>query len=470
MNRNKRIVALLLSCTMMISTLVFTACGSKDKSAGETASGISQAVETNNDAANDSLKDTGKGKTLDISWFEGGSGREYIDYAIQKYQERYPDLVIKTDIGPKNAETLRPRFVAGDPPDIIMANYSQLDYFALISDNQLAPIDDVLASPAPGDESKKLEDIFVPGILDRGVSNGNRYILPGFVHYYGLWYDGSTFDKNGWSVPNNYDEWVKTSQQILDSGKMSPFTYQGMYPTYLLRTMFFPLVASYGGTQAIENIDKLVTGAWQSDAVINAAKDIKAYTDKYLMKGTLALNHTQAQMEFINSRAAMITCGTYLENEMKGNWPDDFNLKFMFAPTGKESNNEKYTWATCDFMSVPAKAKNPEMAKEFLKLMYTEEIRRVGAEKAGGVYPVLGGATGFEDILPASVVYTNKMISQDNVNVIFGKYEIWYKTIYKQACDSLSALVTGKYTPEQFAKEVEAEAERVRKDDSIAKY
>jgi hypothetical protein len=62
------------------------------------------------------------------------------------------------------------------------------------------------------------------------------------------------------------------------------------------------------------------------------------------------------------------------------------------------------------------------------------------------------------------------MISQDNVNVIFGKYEIWYKTLYKQASDSLSALVIGKYTPEQFAKEVEAEAERVRKDDSIVKY
>jgi hypothetical protein len=30
--------------------------------------------------------------------------------------------------------------------------------------------------------------------------------------------------------------------------------------------------------------------------------------------------------------------------------------------------------------------------------------------------------------------------------------------------------VTGKYTPEQFAKEVEAEAERVRNDDSIMKY
>jgi N-acetylglucosamine transport system substrate-binding protein len=188
------------------------------------------------------------------------------------------------------------------------------------------------------------------------------------------------------------------------------------------------------------------------------------------MDGTIALNHTQAQMEFINGRAAMIPCGTYLENEMKGNWPDNFELKYMFTPVGHENGGKKYTWATCDFISIPAKAQNPEMAKEFLKILYTEEVRTVGAEKSGGVNPIIGGAEGFDDLLPASVVYTNSMLSQDGVNVIFGKYEIWYKTLYKKAQDSLTALVTGKYTPEQFAKEVEAEAERVRNDDSIMKY
>ncbi|HHX24766.1 MAG TPA: extracellular solute-binding protein, partial [Thermoanaerobacterales bacterium] len=400
----------------------------------------------------------------------GGSGRDYVDFAIEKFKEKYPDVKIITDIGPKNAETLRPRFVAGNPPDVIMANYSELDYFALIADDQLAPIDEVLASPVPGNESKTLEDLFVPGILDRGESNGKRYILPGFVHYYGFWYDKALFDENGWSAPNNYDELMSVSQQIQEAGEVSPFTYQGLYPSYLLRTMFFPLVASHGGTQAIDDIDNLVPGAWQSEAVINAARDIQEFTAKYLMDGTIALNHTQAQMEFINRRAAMIPCGTYLENEMKGNWPDDFELKYMFTPVRDDNGGSKYTWATCDFVSIPSKAKNPEMAKEFLKILYTDDVRAIGAEKAGGVNPIVGGADGFEELLPASVVYTNDMLSSDDAVVIFGKYEIWYKTIYKKAQDSLTALVTGKYTPEEFAEEVEKEAERVRNDDSIKKY
>ena len=455
MNYSKRIVDLLL-CIMMIAMLGLTSCSSNNP-----------AVNSQNGSGGQ----TGKKKVLEISWFEGGNGKEYIEYAIKKFQEAHPDLEIKADISPNNAETLRPKFVAGNPPDVIMANYSNLDYFALIADGQLAPIDDVLASPVPDDKSKTLEEIFIPGILDRGESNGKRYILPGFVHYYGLWYDKTLFDKKGWNVPENYDEWVNVSEQIKKSAEMSPFTYQGLYPSYLLRTLFFPMVASYGGTAAIDNIDNLVPGAWQSDAVINAAKDIRAYTDKYLMDGTTALNHTQAQMEFINHRAAMISCGTYLENEMKGNWPDDFDLKFIFAPVRNNGNsNKKYSWATTDFISIPSKAKNPEMAKEFLKFLYTRDVRTAAAEKVGGVYPIIGGADGFEGVLPASVVYANSMISKDNVNVIFGKYEIWYKTLYKKAQDSLTGLVTGKYTPEQFAKEVEAEAERVRKDDSIVKH
>lgn len=469
MNYSKRIVVSLL-CIAMILTIGLTACSSNVAGGNSVNNSQNDSVNQPDKANTDTSNNASEVKTLDISWFEGGSGRDYVDFAIAKFQEKYPDVVIKTDIGPKNAETLRPRFVAGNPPDVIMANYSSLDYFALIADGQLAPIDDVLASPAPGDETKKLEDLFVPGILDRGVSNGKRYILPGFVHYYGFWYDKALFDANGWKVPESYDELVSTSQKILESSEISPFTYQGLYPSYLLRTMFFPLVASYGGTEAIDDIDNLVPGAWQSDAVINAARDIQEYTDKYLMDGTIALNHTQAQMEFINGRAAMIPCGTYLENEMKGNWPDNFELKYMFTPVGHENGGKKYTWATCDFISIPAKAQNPEMAKEFLKILYTEEVRTVGAEKSGGVNPIIGGAEGFDDLLPASVVYTNSMLSQDGVNVIFGKYEIWYKTLYKKAQDSLTALVTGKYTSEQFAKEVEAEAERVRNDDSIMKY
>lgn len=469
MNCNKKIVALLL-CTMMIVMSGLTACSNNDSgnnSAGNPQKDSENQVdETNNDTSND----TGKGETFEISWFEGGSGKEHIEYALEKIQELYPDLKIETDIGPKNAETLRPRFVAGNPPDVMMANYGELDYFALIADDQLAPIDDVLSSPAPNDESKTLEDIIVPGILDRGESNGKRYILPGFVYYYGLWYDKTLFDANNWDIPENYDEWLGTSQQIQESGEMSPFTYQGLYPGYLIRTMLFPLAVSYGGIEVIDDINNLVAGAWQSDAMINAARDIQEYTNKYLLKGTTALNHTQAQMEFINHRVAMIPCGTYLENEMKGNWPDDFDLKFMFAPAGHEDNNKKYTWATCDFISIPTKAQNPEMGKEFMKILYTDDVMAIGAEKAGGVYPIIGGTDGLEESLPASVVYTNDMLSQDDVYVIFGKYELWYKTLIKKAEDSFTGLVTGKYTPEQFAEIVEAEAERVRNDDSITKY
>ena len=465
---SKRVVSLLL-CILLVVTLGLTGC--QPANTGENtqaATANTKPVETS--SGSQAEVETGKGKTLEISWFEGGTGREYIESAIDKYQTMYPDLEIKAEINPKNHEQLRPRFVAGDPPDVFYANSSFLDYFALIADDQLLPLDDILDSPSPDDESVTLREIFIPGMLDRCSTDNAVYALPGFVHYYGLWYDQNTFDRNGWNIPENYAEWVDVSEQIKQSGNMSPFVYQGMYPYYLLRAILFSSACQYGGTEVIKNIDNLVPGAWKDEAILNAARDIKDYCDKYLLNGTLALNHTQAQMELINGSAAMITCGTFLENEMAGNWPDDFDLKYMFPPVNIAGNEEKYIWASSDFRAVPRDAKNPEMGKEFLKIMYSKDMRRVCAETSGSVYPVIGGAEGFEDLLPASVVYANSMLGQDNVSAIFGNYEKWYKTIYKQAQDSLTALISGKYTVEEFAESIEKEAERVRQDDSIIKY
>ncbi len=470
MNLRKKLVGSLL-CMVLATSLGLSACGTKPANGGinTTTPAVSSPSNSETQPGSEPAKDTGKGKTLEISWFEGGTGREYIESAIDLYQSMYPDLKIVADIGPKNHEQLRPRFVAGNPPDVVFGNASFLDYFALIADDQLMSVNDLLESPAPDDESKKLKDIFVPGTLDRGSKDGQTYVLPGFVHYYGLWYDENTFSNNGWNVPDNYEEWLEVSEQIKQSGKMSPFIYQGMYPYYLLRTVFFPSVVQYGGKEAFDKIDGLEPGAWKQEAVLNAARDIKAYCDKYLLDGTLALNHTQAQMELINGRAAMITCGTFLESEMEGNWPDNFKLKYMFPPVNKAGKNDKYIWASSEFRAVSKNAQNPEMAKEFLKNMYRSDMRKIAA-KAGGVYPIVGGVKGFEDVLPDSVVYANSIIGKEGAQVIFGGYEKWYKTLYKKAQDSLTALISGKYTVEQFADEIEKEAERIRQDSTIVKY
>ena len=229
MNYRKRIVSLLL-CLVLVLSIGLTACTTNN--AGDNLA--NEPDKTNNDTSNKS----NEVETLEISWFEGGSGRDYVDFAIEKFKEKYPDVKIITDIGPKNAETLRPRFVAGNPPDVIMANYSELDYFALIADDQLAPIDEVLASPVPGNESKTLEDLFVPEYLTEVKATGKDISYLVLFTITVLVWQGS-FDENGWSAPNNYDELMSVSQQI-QAGEVSPLHIKDyILPTYLEQCFSF---------------------------------------------------------------------------------------------------------------------------------------------------------------------------------------------------------------------------------------
>lgn len=250
---------------------------------------------------------------------------------------------------------------------------------------------------------------------------------------------------------------------------MAPFTFQGLYPSYPMQMIFYPMVVENGGIEALNNIANLEPGAWKQEAVIEALRDFKDYCNKYLMKGTLALSHTEAQMEFINHRAAMIPCGTYLENEMKGYWPDNFELSYVPSLVNKYTNNKYVVWSTSP-RAVPKNAKNIPMAMEFMKLMYRDDVRILAGEVANGVYPIYNSSEGFEDKLPPSIVKANKMVEQDNVIVISYEFERWYKPLYKKAQDSFAALIVGDYTVEKFVEEVETEAERIRQDDSIVKY
>lgn len=408
-------------------------------------------------------------KALNISWFEGGYGRDYLDYAVELFKKDHPDTEVVMDVSPKNHEQLRVRMISGNAPDIFLANESFMDYFALINDDQLIPLNDLLATEAPGGEGT-FGDMFLPGILDAGKKNGNYYLAPIFNMFHGLWYSKSEFDRQRWQAPRDYNELLAVSRSIEKSGDMAAFTYQGIYPQYPLRTFFLPSVGVYGGMEALKDLNNLEPGAWKSEAVLKAARDFRDYFRDYGMDGTLALNHTQAQMEFINGRAAMIPCGTWLDNEMKGNWPDGFDLRYLLPPMKRSSDDENYVVMQVMFMAIPSQATNPEAAGDFMKLMYSKELRAYLAEHSGAVMPIRNSTEGIEDKLSPVLVDASRQLNAEDLNTYFASWRLWYKPLFKKVLDSMTEMVVEKITPEEFCEEVEKEAERIRNAPDIVKY
>jgi len=69
--------------------------------------------------------------------------------------------------------------------------------------------------------------------------------------------------------------------------------------------------------------------------------------------------------------------------------------------------------------SIPKAAKNPELAKEFLRFLYTEESVKLFAEKANGIY-ALKNATEWSQGIVTDGVYNMNQVYDDATSMVFG--------------------------------------------------
>lgn len=60
-----------------------------------------------------------EGSTVDAVIFNGGYGIDYVEFAANLMQKNHPSLTIKVSPSTQIAQELQPRFLGGNPPDLI---------------------------------------------------------------------------------------------------------------------------------------------------------------------------------------------------------------------------------------------------------------------------------------------------------------------------------------------------------------
>lgn len=89
---------------------------------------------------------------------------------------------------------------------------------------------------------------------------------------------------------------------------------------------------------------------------------------EYLHPGTVSFDHTQSQMELIQGKAAMVSVGAWVANEMKEVTPADFKWGFMPFPANDNQKQSQVITTTSYFNGWIWKEKpeiNKKWAKEF---------------------------------------------------------------------------------------------------------
>src|SRR3977135_3331760 len=126
---------------------------------------------------------------LDVVIFKGGFGDEYAINAEKLDQANFPEPNINPEAIRRLQEQLQPRFVGGNPPDgIDNSGAGNLDNAALIADEQLAALSDLMSAQSFDPPGKTFQDTLLPGSQETGVFDGKQFGLNLVYGVYGIWY------------------------------------------------------------------------------------------------------------------------------------------------------------------------------------------------------------------------------------------------------------------------------------------
>lgn len=291
-----------------------------------------------------------------------------------------------------------------------------------------------------------ISDPILPSMMYGGDQEeyvGNYYALPIGSNPHSLVINKTCMDdlfgEGNWEVPRTSDELIELCEDIKalnakveiagEEQDVYAFIYAGNALEYW-RYMWYPWVAQYDGVEAYnEARDSKIDGEYNKDArftdgkleAMKALETIVKRANGYCHPDSMSNNHTTVQKYFMQGRAAMMCCGDWMENETDTEYsPDLMMVKAPIlsaygtklgltdeqlsaavkavdeggsAPSGvseaafesvKEARKIVFTLANTQIAVIPVTSVNKDIAKDFMRFLYSKEGFDIYAKETGG--------------------------------------------------------------------------------------
>lgn len=311
--------------------------------------------------------------TIDAVIFKGGYGIDYATFAGDLVKKNHPGITIKVSPSTNIAQELQPRFVGGNPPDVIDNSGANLIGLNTIL-SQLEDLSSVVE--AKNLEGTVIKDTLYPGVLVPGTLDGKLAAINYVLTVFSLWYSASLFEQNGWTVPKTWDEALALGAKAKAQGKYL-FCWGKEAATYYL-TMAIESAIKEGGDEVRLALDNLKENCWSHPAIQGVLTALeKIVKAGYIKPGGSGTQFTAAQAQWSNAQDAILyPSGSWIENEMKDQTKADF--KMTGAPTPTVTSGSKFPFdalhsAAAEAYIVPSKAKNVAGGKEFIRTMLSKD-------------------------------------------------------------------------------------------------
>ncbi|MFV0254070.1 MAG: N-acetylglucosamine/diacetylchitobiose ABC transporter substrate-binding protein [Beutenbergiaceae bacterium] len=314
-----------------------------------------------------------EGATVETVIFNGGYGVDYVEFAANLFNEIYSG---EATVEPTTEITaaLQPRFVAGDPPDLVDNSGAKSIGFNAILE-QLEDLNDVI--DAQNLEGETIRDTLIsPNVLDSGVYGGKLAAINYVLTVYAIWYSKTLFDANGWTPPTTWEEAKALGAAAAEQGKYL-FGWGKEASTYY-HTMVIDSAIKQGGDEVRIALENLEPDSWSHIAIQQVFTELKEIVDAgYVKPGGSGTFFTDAQAQWsLDQEVLMYPSGSWIENEMKENTADDFQMMGVPAFVVDDSSALPATAIRSEAgepFIVPSQGENVNGGKEVLRIMLSKE-------------------------------------------------------------------------------------------------
>lgn len=405
--------------------------------------------------------------TVDAVIFDGGYGVDYVEYAAKILEKNHEGSTAKVASSTQIAQELQPRFVGGNPPDLVDNSGAQAIGFNTILD-QLEDLQDVI--DAENLEGDKIADTLYGGVLKPGTYDGKLAALNYVLTVYGVWYSSSLFEENGWTPPTTWAEAKELGAKAKEKGKYL-FVWGKEAATYY-QTLAIESAIKEGGDEVRLALENLKEDCWSLPAVQSVFEAMhEIIAAGYMKPGGSGTQFTAAQAQWSNDQAALLyPSGSWIENEMKDNTAEGFAMKgipSMVVSSDSAMPVEALHSTAGEPFIVPSQGKNVAGGKELLRTMLSKEAATNFAKTKLAPTIVKG-------LVPADGFGSTALVSQtDMLEAAGDNIFTWgFVDLYGMNPDQLvvwNTFLDGKSDVATLTSGLQAITDKVREDDSVNK-
>lgn len=450
----KKVVRKLMALALVsaMATSMLAGCGSGD------------------DSGKDSGKDADKGSeetVLKVAAFEGGNGTQIWEDIAKAFEESHDGVKVELEMSPELDKDLTKAIQNGDVPDVVYYNLGQPSGFTetMLKEEAIADISDVF--------DDELKDKMLDGILDgtdaQPYGDGKIYLAPIFYTPTGFWYNATLVGEGKqYEIPTTWDEFFALGEQAKKDGH-ALFTFP---TTGYFDATIYAMLAQAGGLDFYSDALKYDANTWTSDEGKKVLDTVAKLVGKdYTQEDTVSNANADGgfkinQQNVIDGKALFMPNGNWVIGEMAASTPADYEWGMMGVPKWSEDESQSvYTFT--EQMWVPADAPNMDLAKEFVKFMYSDEVVDIclnnkTTDKESGKEsdtPVVVPVKGAADKLPDGVTKDcYAAATADDVVAVTGK---WATTAPIEGLDMAKAVYgpvesinTGDMTVDEWQKQL----------------